>query len=54
LNLFVASGAFDRPYVAVVRAVLPWLGLALFSLAIITYIPELSLWLPQRLYPGIR
>lgn len=54
LNLFVASGAFDRPYLAVVRAVLPWLGLALFSLAIITYIPELSLWLPQRLYPGIR
>ena len=54
LNLFVASGAFDRPYIAVVRAVLPWLGLALFSLAIITYVPEISLWLPQRLYPGIR
>ena len=54
LNLFVASGAFDRPYIAVVRAVLPWLGLALFSLSIVTYLPELSLWLPQRLYPGIR
>ena len=54
LNLFVASGAFDRPYIAVVRAVLPWLGLALFSLTVITYVPELSLWLPQRLYPGIR
>ncbi len=26
LNLFVASGTFDKPYVTVVRAVLPWLG----------------------------
>ena len=54
LNLFVASGTFDKPYVTVVRAVLPWLGLALFSLAIITYVPELSLWLPRQMYPGVR
>ena len=54
LNLFVASGTFDKPYLAVVRAVLPWLGLALLSLAIITYVPELSLWLPKQLYPGVR
>lgn len=53
LNLFVASGTFDRPYVTVVRAVLPWLALALLSLALITYIPEISLWLPKRLYPGV-
>jgi C4-dicarboxylate transporter, DctM subunit len=53
LNLFVASGTFDRPYVQVVRAVLPWLALALFSLAVITYVPEISLWLPRQLYPGI-
>jgi C4-dicarboxylate transporter, DctM subunit len=52
LNLFVASGAFDRPYVSVVRAVLPWLGLALIALAIITYVPEISLWLPRQLYRG--
>jgi C4-dicarboxylate transporter DctM subunit len=54
LNLFVASGTFDRPYIAVVRAVLPWLALALVSLAIITYFPELSLWLPKQMYPGVR
>jgi C4-dicarboxylate transporter DctM subunit len=53
LNLFVASGTFNRTYVTVVRAVLPWLGLALLSLALITYIPGISLWLPRRLYPGI-
>lgn len=54
LNLFVASGTFDKPYVSVVRAVLPWLALALVSLMLITYVPELSLWLPRRLYPGVR
>ena len=54
LNLFVASGTFDKPYMTVVRAILPWLGLALVSLAIITYFPELSLWLPKQMYPGVR
>jgi len=54
LNLFVASGAFDKPYMTVVRAVLPWLGLSLLALAIVTYVPEISLWLPKQLYPGIR
>ena len=54
LNLFVASGTFDKPYLTVVRAVLPWLVLALLSLAIITYIPEISLWLPRQLYPELR
>ena len=54
LNLFVASGTFDRPYLTVVRAVLPWLVLALLSLAIITYAPEISLWLPRQLYPELR
>jgi C4-dicarboxylate transporter DctM subunit len=38
----------------VTRAVLPWLGLALVSLAIVTYVPEISLWLPRQLYPGVR
>jgi C4-dicarboxylate transporter DctM subunit len=38
----------------VVRAVLPWLGLALLSLAIVTYFPALSLWLPQQMYPNVR
>jgi C4-dicarboxylate transporter DctM subunit len=54
LNLFVSSGTFDKPYLTVVRAVLPWLTLALLSLAIITYVPEISLWLPRQLYPELR
>lgn len=54
LNLFVASGSFDKPYLTIVRAVLPWIGLALLCLAIITYVPEISLWLPRQLYPGVQ
>ena len=54
LNLFVASGTFDKPYVTVVRAVLPWLALALLSLSLITYVPEISLWLPKQLYRELR
>jgi C4-dicarboxylate transporter DctM subunit len=54
LNLFVASGAFKKSYVVVVQAVVPWLAIAIVSLMIITYIPEISLWLPKQLYPGIK
>lgn len=54
LNLFVASGAFRKSYLDVVRAVLPWLLIAIFNLLIITYVPDLSLWLPRQLYPAIR
>ena len=54
LNLFVASGTFEKPYLTVVRAVLPWLGLALLSLGIITYFPEVSMWLVQQTYPNVR
>ena len=50
----MASGTFDKSYTTVVRAVLPWLALALLALAIITYFPELSLWLPKQMYPGVR
>lgn len=54
LNLFVASGAFRKSYLDVVRAVLPWLLIAILKLLIITYVPDLSFWLPQQLYPAIR
>lgn len=35
------------PVLEVVRGILPFLVLLLFVLAIITYVPELSLWLPR-------
>jgi TRAP-type C4-dicarboxylate transport system permease large subunit len=43
LNLFIASARFDRPILDLYRAALPFLGLLLIALLLITYIPALSL-----------
>ncbi|CAG35175.1 TRAP transporter large permease [Desulfotalea psychrophila] len=42
LNLFLASYRFNKPITELYRATLPYLGLLLITLAIITYIPWLS------------
>ena len=34
----------------VVRAALPWLSVLFVFLIIVTYVPQLSLWLPNLLY----
>jgi C4-dicarboxylate transporter DctM subunit len=47
LNLFIASTRFERPIVELYRATLPFLLILLFSLALITYWPSLSLFLPR-------
>jgi len=49
LNLFIASSRFERPIVQLYRATLPFLLLLLISLLLITYWPELSLFLPKLL-----
>ncbi|HKJ65690.1 MAG TPA: TRAP transporter large permease subunit, partial [Desulfopila sp.] len=43
LNLFLASYRFNRPIIELYRASLPFLGLLLVTLVIITYFPLLSL-----------
>jgi C4-dicarboxylate transporter DctM subunit len=50
LNLFVASGITGQPLVAVVRAAMPWLLVLLGFLIVVTYIPEVSLFLPNLLF----
>lgn len=45
LNLFLASYRFDRPVTKLYAASLPFLGLLLITLVIITYFPALSLFL---------
>ncbi len=50
LNLFVASGITGQPLMTVVRAALPWLMVLLGFLVVVTYIPEISLWLPNLLF----
>ncbi|HWH39987.1 MAG TPA: TRAP transporter large permease subunit [Usitatibacter sp.] len=50
LNLFVTSGITGMTVMEVVAAALPWLSVLLVFLVIVTYIPELSLWLPRMLF----
>ena len=45
LNLFIASYRFGRSVVELYRASLPFLGILLIALALITYVPQLSLFL---------
>ena len=47
LNLFVTAGITGRDMVWVIKACLPWLALLLFFLILITYIPQISLFLPE-------
>jgi len=47
LNLFVTAGITGRDMVWVIKACLPWLGLLLFFLILITYVPQISLFLPE-------
>lgn len=47
LNLFVASAVSKMPLADVVRAAMPWLLLLLTFLILITYIPAISLALPN-------
>jgi tripartite ATP-independent transporter DctM subunit len=45
INLFIAGSRFSEPMLNLYRSVLPFIGLRLIGLAIITYIPALSLFL---------
>jgi C4-dicarboxylate transporter DctM subunit len=49
LNLFVTSAVTGMPLTAVIRAAMPWLMLLLGFLVIITYVPAVSLALPNWL-----
>ncbi len=49
LNLFVASGIAKMGMTELSIAVLPWLITLLVFLGLVTYIPEMSLWLPRLL-----
>ncbi len=46
LNLFVTAGVAGMSILNVVRAALPWLSIMFIFLVLVTYVPELSTWLP--------
>jgi C4-dicarboxylate transporter DctM subunit len=49
LNLYVASGISRLGITELTKAVMPWLITMLVFLVIVTYWPELSLWLPRKM-----
>jgi C4-dicarboxylate transporter DctM subunit len=53
LNLFVASSLGDVTYEQAVKGALPFIGLAILGLMIVTYVPSISMWLPRMLYAGL-
>lgn len=50
LNLFVASHLAKEGLTEVSIATLPWVGVMLIYLGLITYVPAISTWLPHLLY----
>jgi C4-dicarboxylate transporter DctM subunit len=50
LNLFVASGISGESLGEVVKAAIPWFFVLLVGLLVITYVPAISLWLPNLMY----
>lgn len=52
LNLFVASGLTGMNLKDVIVSCLPWTLTLFVGLVLVTYIPEISLWLPRLMYGG--
>jgi len=50
LNLYVASGIAKMGISELTVAVLPWLMTMLLFLLMITYVPQISLWLPRLVF----
>lgn len=50
LNLFVLSSVAKQPITTAIRGIVPYLLMMLVLLGLVTYIPEISLWLPNLVY----
>ena len=49
LNLFVTSSITGMPLTSVLKAALPWMGILIVFLGIVTFVPFLSTWLPTMM-----
>ena len=52
LNLYVASGITKMGITELTVAVMPWLATMVGFLLLVTYVPQISLWLPRLLFGG--
>ncbi len=48
LNLYISSFRFERPVVSLYKIVLPFVGLLLLALGLVTYIPRISTFLLEK------
>jgi C4-dicarboxylate transporter DctM subunit len=49
LDLFVSCGVFKVEFSYLSKCVFPFILLSLFALALVTYLPPISMWLPNAL-----
>jgi C4-dicarboxylate transporter DctM subunit len=45
INIFVGQAVFKAPLSSIYPGVLPFIGVAIAALAVVTYVPQLSLWI---------
>ncbi len=50
LNLFVATGVCEQPLSEISKGIMPFILVSIGALLLITYVPEISLWLPKLVY----
>jgi len=50
LNLFLSSRRFDKPLPELYRATAPFWLILVLALVAVTYVPAISLWLPNALH----
>ncbi|WP_116132758.1 TRAP transporter large permease [Tropicimonas sp. IMCC34043] len=50
LNLFVGSAISNQPATVVLRGTLPWMVVTVAVLILVTYVPGISLWLPNYVF----
>jgi C4-dicarboxylate transporter DctM subunit len=48
INLFISSIRFGRPVTQLYRAVLPFIGVLFVTLMVVSYVPVITTWLPDK------
>ena len=51
LNLFVASSMTKKPMTELIPAIVPFVGITILILLVITYVPDVSMYLVKAVYP---
>lgn len=49
LNLFIGMATFRIPFLEISRGILPFIGIALAALVLVSYVPILTTWLPRAI-----